>query len=439
MGFVAQAMESRATVGPSLHPSRIDDPRLIFGSGWGDDATGLDLSEGEVLGWPALLQAMRMISWSIGMLPCHLYEKTGEGKGKLQQADDHPLYRLLHDRPHPEYTPFEFNSAMVFRAAFQGDAYAQIVTNGGVPEKLFPMDTHRMTTRRVNGALRYDYRDESGSLWSFPAGKILHIKGFSDGGIIGFALNQIARTTLAKGVAMDRYGARVFRNGQASGAFAEATQPIKWKNDEEQKRFFDKLQEGMKGQDNWHRVIGLPYGMTLKNLGISPKDAMLIEGMTFQVQEISRLTGVPPSLLMDLSRATFTNSEQQMLQFVQLCLGPWIVNVEQRYMMSLLSTEDRKKYTIKFLIDALLRTDLKTQNDALRVAVGRPWMSVNEARDLKELQPLEGEEYNLVGLPLNMNTPGGNPAESEAPEGGDSLAPAQDGDPDTGQRMEVPA
>lgn len=440
MGFVAAALEGRSRVGASVHPARLDDPRTMFYEASGDDATGLELSESEVLGWPALIQALRMISWSIGMLPCPIYEITGNGKGKLRTAEEHPLHWVLHDEPHPEYTPFEFKSCMAFRAAFQGDAYGQILwRRGGAVENIFPMETHRMTTRRVNGQLVFEY-NEGGRVRVFPADEILHIKGFNDGGILGFALNQISRTTLAKGVAMDRFGARVFRNGMTSGAVIEAEQPFKFNNDEEKKRFYDKIQESMSGQDNWHRVIGLPYGMKLKNLGVSPKDAQLIEGLTFQVQDIARLTGVPPSLLMELSRSTFTNSEQQMLQFVQLCLGPWITNIEQRFQKSLLTKTDRKKYVIKFLVDALLRTDLKTQNDALRVAVGQPWMSVNEARDLKELQPLEGEQYNEVALPLNMANPGGDPGLTPdgttppAPPQAGGNAPAQDGDADTGQR-----
>jgi HK97 family phage portal protein len=437
LSSAARACRSAASVlerRSSVHPARLDDPRKMFYGVSGEDATGLELGEGEVLGWPALIQALRMISWGIGLMPCHIYERTGDGKGKLKAAEEHPLHWVLHDEPHVEYTPFEFNSAMAFRAAFQGDAYAQIMSKNGFVTSLFPMDTHRMTAKRLNGALYFEYQ-ENGAKKLFPADQILHIKGFNDGGILGFALNQLSRTTLAKGVAMDRFGARVFKNGMTGGAVIEAEQPFKFPNDDEKKRFYDKIQESMSGQDNWHRVIGLPYGMKMKNLGVSPKDAQLIEGLTFQVQDISRLTGVPPSLLMELSRSTFTNTEQQMLQFIQLCLGPWIVNIEQRYKKSLLlSMDERKKYVIKFLVDALLRTDLKTQNDALRVAVGQPWMSVNEARDLKELQPLEGEQYNEVALPLNMASPGGDPGltpEAPAPA---TQTPAQDGDADTGQR-----
>lgn len=432
MGFVASAMEQRATMGPSIHPARLDDPRVIFGAGYADDATGLNLGEVDVLGWPAVMQALRIICWSIGMLPCHLYEKEGDGKKKLRQADEHPVHWLLHDEPHPDYTPFEFNAAMVFSALLRGNGYAQIVRGTKrEPLKLFPLDASRMNVHRVNGTVGYVYHD-GGQRVPFSSDEILHIKGFSDGGLIGFALNQISRTSLAKGVAMDRYGARVFKNGMASGSFTEMTDPAgKFKNEEERDRFYNKLQDRLSGQDNWHKVIGLPYGMTLKNLGISPKDAQLIEGLTFQVQDISRLTGVPPSLLMELSRATFSNVEQQLLQFVQLCLGPWIVNIEQRYKKSLLSVDERKRFVIKFLVDALLRTDLKTQNDALRVAVGQPWMSVNEARDLKELAPVMGGDE--VAKPLNMGNPGGNPGQSLEPAGpaDDGQAPPQDGNADT--------
>lgn len=430
MGFIAEAIERRA----SYHPARLDDPRVIFGAGYADDATGLNLSEHEVIGAPAVLQALRVLSWSVGMLPCHLYERSGDGGSKkLRTADDHPVHWLLHDEPHPEFTPFEFFSTVVFNACFRGNFFGLIATGKtGEIELVQPLDSHRMVkVPRVGGALEYHYAEEGGAVKIIPASKILHIRGFGDGGILGYALNMISATAMAKGVAMERFGARVFKSGMNAAAVVEAEQPLTFKNDDEKKQFFQRIKDSISGEDNWHTVIGLPYGMKMRTLGISAKEAQLIEGMTFQVQEVSRLTGVPPSLLMDLSRATFTNSEQQMLQFVQLCLGQWTVNIEQRLKKSLLSMDERKRYVIKFLLDALLRTDLKTQNDALRVALGQPWMSVNEVRDLKELPPVDGGDE--VPRPLNMANPGGDPGLQ--PDAGAApppqIAPAQDGDADT--------
>jgi HK97 family phage portal protein len=386
MGFVANALQrwgARAAV-------PLSEPRVTVSGRFSGDSTGMNLSEREVLGWPVVLQAMRVMSWSLASLPCHIYERTEDGLEKLA-ADDHRLRWVLHEEPHPEYTPFEFMSAVVFNALFRGNFFGYIMTDwAGEVECIVPLVTSRMQVDRPNDAIRYRYRTEDGEVYTLPASEVLHIKGFNDGGVLGYALNEIAPNTFAKGVAMDRFGARVFKNGMTGGAVIEAEQPFKFNNDDEKKRFYDKIQESMSGQDNWHRVIGLPYGMKMKNLGVSAKDAQLIEGLTFQVQDVARLTGIPPTLLMDLSRATFTNSEQQMLQFVQLTLGPWIVNIEQALMAKLLSREERKKYKIKFLVDALLRADLKTQSEALAVAVGGPWMTLNEARRLKELSPLEG-------------------------------------------------
>lgn len=434
MGFIAEMLEKRASVGASYHPARLDDPRVMFGTGYADDATGLHLSEQEVIGAPAVLQALRVLSWSVGMLPCHLYEKTGDGAKKLKPADEHPVHWLLHDEPHPEFTPFEFFATVVFNACFRGNFYGLIARERNDDVRIVqPLDTHRMVkVNRAGGVLQYHYAEESGGVRVFPAEKILHIRGFGDGGILGYALNLLSATAMAKGVAMERFGAKVFKNGMNAAAVVEAEQPIKWANDDEKKQFFQRIKDSLSGEDNWHTVIGLPYGMKMKTLGISAKEAQLIEGMTFQVQEIARLTGVPPSLLMDLSRATFTNSEQQMLQFVQLCVGQWIVNIEQRLKKSLLTPDERKRYVIKFLVDALLRTDLKTQNDALRVALGQPWMSVNEVRDLKELPPVEGGDE--VPKPLNMMNPGGDPGlepDAPAPAAPPQATPPQDGDADT--------
>jgi len=438
MGFVASAIEQRATRLPGVHPSSGASSSIFGNYGYGDDATGMNLSESEVLGWPALLQALRMLGGCMGMMPCHMYERGSGATRKLTINENHPLHWLLHEEPHPEYTPFEFFFGIPFNATFRGNYFGQILRNRkGEVQHVFPLDTHRMTgIQRVYGKLKFFYRQEDGSTRPFDDSEILHVPGFRDG-ILGYAINELARTSLAKGVAMDRFGARVFASGMnAAGILESDAGTGDFKNLDEKKKFIQGIKDALMGEDNWHTVIGLPAGMKMRTLGVSAKETQLVEAMTFQVQEAARLTGVPPSLLMENSRSTFTNTEQQMLQFIQLGLGQWVVSVEQRLKKSLMTEAERKKFTIKFLVDALLRTDLKTQNDALRVAVGRPWMSVNEARDLKELAPVAGG--NDVLAPLNMANPGGNPGQSDTPAadpqaGADGQAPPQDGDANTRQ------
>lgn len=434
MGLVATALterraraEARALVGPSMHPSRLDDPRVIFGDGLPDDHTGMHLGEREVLGFPAVLQACRLVSWAIGMTPCQIFEKSDSGATKLKAAEDHPLYWLLHDEPHPEYTPFEWKSAIVLAALFRGNWYGQqIRTSGGPLDAVFPLDSSRMTADRVRGKLWYRYDQSGGVRRMFKPEEICHVRGFMDGGLLGLALQQLSPTSLAKGVAMERFGARVFRSGMTAGALVEEDADGKGpRNADERKELAEKLRDALTGEKNWHNLSVLPPGMKLRTLGINAKEALLIDALNYQVQDISRLTGVPPALLMDLSHGTFTNTEQQMLMLHQLVLGPWFVNLEQRFAMSFLSKEERRKYVIKFNADALLRTDLKTRYESYRIAVGRPWMSPNEARDLENLQPIEGGD--IVLEPLNMGNPGGDPDTT-------GEAPPQDGDADTGQR-----
>lgn len=428
--FTSKKSETRATVGPSVHPSRLDDPRIIFGDSYGayDDSTGMRLTERDVLGWPAVLQACRLVSWTIGMTPCQLFEKTTSGTQKLSAAEEHPLYWLLHDEPHPEYTPFEWKSDIAFNAMFRGNWYGQnIRTTGGAIQSVFPLDTSRMKrVDRINGRLKFSYHLANHQDRVFDMSEITHVRGFGDGGILGLALQQLSPRTVAKGVAMDSFGGKVFKNGVLSTAIVEQDPDVKLRwTEEDKKAFFDKLSDSISGSDNWHKVIGLPGGMHLKSLGISAKDAQLIEGLTFQVQDVARLTGVPPSLLMDLSRATFSNVEQQMLQFFKLVLGPWFAMLEQRFAKSLLTPEERKRYVIKFNPDAILRTTLKERYDAYRVAVGQPWMSINEARDLEDMPSL-GEVGDVVMQPLNMTDPGGNPDTTNTPK-----APPKDGDSGT--------
>lgn len=421
MGFIAAALELRADKLAPRGISRLDDPRYIFGTSIGDDHTGLDLSESEVVGWPAMLQALRIIGWSLGQMPLQVYEREAQGARKLKAADGHPLQRILQEKPHDEYTPFEIKEGIGVNAAFRGDSYHQVLrTTSGAVAGLFPLDSNRMRVERRNGQRWYIYSDGGADVYMRP-GEVLHVAGLSDGGLMGFAIQKISATSLAKGVAMDRFGAKTFKNGASGNPIVESTQPYKWKDAAAEKEFYDKLADKIAGQDNWHKIAGLPYGFTIKTLGITAREAQLIEGLVYQVQDIARLTGVPPSLLMDNSHNTFTNSEQQFLQFIKMGLGGWIVKIEERMRLTLLSDAERGRYTIKFNADALLRTSLKERYESYRIACGVPFMSRNEARDLEDMEPIEGGD--VIPEPLNMGNPGGDPALSDTPP--------VDGDSDT--------
>lgn len=424
MGFLSSPFVHRADKLPPRGVHRLEDPRYIFGNYIPDSDVGIDFSEGEVLGWPAMLQALRIIGWSLGQMPLQVYERDASGARKLTPADNHPLQRVLQEKPHPEYTPFEIKEGIGVNAAFRGDSFHQVArTNKGVVAEIFPLDYHRTRVERRKGQRWYLYND-GGREIAMRSDEVLHVSGLSDGGMVGFAIQQIAQNAMGKGLAMDRFGAKVFKNGASGNPIIEASQPYTFKTKQDEQEFIDKIKGKLAGSSNWHAPMTLPYGFTIKTLGITAKEAQLIEGLVYQIQDIARLTGVPPSLLMDNSHNTFTNSEQQFLQFIKMGLGGWIVKIEERMRLTLLSDSERSRYTIKFNADALLRTSLKERYESYRIACGVPFMSRNEARDLEDMEPVDGG--NVIPDPLNMGDPGGNPDAS-----GDAKAPPQDGDSGT--------
>jgi len=363
------------------------------------------------------------------MLPSPLYEKVKGGTTKIRAAEEHPLWWVLEKEPNREQTPFEFKTELIANALLRGDSYAQVVRSplSGHVQEIWPLLTCQMEeTRRVNGWLYYDYRDGAGKITTLTNKKrdILHLKGFTDKGFLGYAMAQRAATTFGKMGAMDEFGARVFKTGMSPGSVVETEHQFKTKEDKQ--AFADKLSDTYGGVSNSHKVAVFDNGMKFRTVGITAQEAQMIEGMTFQVQEVARIFGIPPHLLMELSKATFSNIEHQMIQFIQLTLGPWMTNIEQRMEKVLLEAEERKTYYIEFMVDALLRTDIKTRFEALRIAVGQPFMSVNEGRDKLNMDPVDG--YDDIAKPLNMGNPGGNPdLTDEAPD----EAPKQDGDSGT--------
>lgn len=414
-GLFARMFERRAH--PQAHPK---DPVLAEWWGTGNDTTaGVSVTVDTALGYAAVLGCVRILAESVASLPLVMYERTADGK---RRAMNHPLYTLLHDLPNPEMTSFQLREVLMGHLALWGNAYANAVwSNGGQVLELWPLRPDRMRVARENGQLRYYYRVAAGSQEQLiPTREILHVAFFSQDGVTGISPLRLFREAVGLGLAAQEFGARFFDNDARPGGVLQHPNVLS-------DSAYDRLQQSWEsrhgGLSRSHKMAILEEGMSYQEIGIPPEDAQFLETRKFQVTEIARIFRIPPHMLADLDRATFSNIEHQSIEFVMHTLRPWLVRWEQAISRDLLTAPERRTYFAEFLVDGLLRGDTQSRYQAYAVGRQNGWLSANDIRRLENMNPVDNGDIYLVPLNMIPADQVGNLSSGETMPAGDGESP----------------
>lgn len=361
---------------------------------------GMSWSDSTALGSTAVWCANQVLCDSVAMLPLKVYLRRADGGRRKTPDTSHPLYALLHDEPNPEQTSFEFRWWMQANLNIRGNAYAWIErARGGRVLALWPLlAAHMEVDGDLRNGLRYRYRGD-GREWVIPQEDVLHLRGPWRDGLVGLAGLRQCADALSVGVAQDRYAAAFYRNGSAPQGTLESPETPRDPEDAS-KRVRQNWQEIHGGPDRAHRIAILWAGMQYKPMGVTPADSQLVDARQFSITEVARVFLIPPHRLMELSHATFSNIEHQGIEFVQYSLQPWLSRWEQRLAHDVFSEADRATHFAEFVVDGLLRGDIKSRYEAYQTGVLSGFMTPNEVRDLENLEPVDGGDTLLV--PVNM-------------------------------------
>jgi len=375
---------------------------------FGGSTSGKAVTERTAMQMTAVYSCVRILAEAVAGLPLNLYHYLPDG-GK-EKSYDHPLYQLLHDEPNPEMSSFVFRETLMTHLLLWGNAYAQIIRNGkGEVVALYPLMPNRMTVdREENGQLYYSYNRSSDeaptmndSTVILKPSDVLHIPGLGFDGLVGYSPIAMAKNAIGMAIACEEYGAKFFANGAAPGGVLEHPGTIK-----DPQRVREAWQSQFGGSGNSNKIAVLEEGMKYTPIGISPEQAQFLETRKFQINEIARIFRVPPHMVGDLEKSSFSNIEQQSLEFVKYTLDPWVIRWEQSIMRSLLSLEEKTQYFVKFNLEGLLRGDYQSRMTGYATARQNGWMSANDIRELENLDriPTEdgGDLYLINGnmLPL---------------------------------------
>lgn len=352
-------------------------------------ATGIRVTPESAKQVSTVLACVNKIAKTLAMLPLKTYTDTPDGGKKIARTD--PIYDVLYSRPNSLQTPFEWRQMMQGHLELRGNAYSEIIpSKKRAVDELMPMHPDRVHPEQLqSGRVRYHYNDPLIGTDRFLAQEqVFHLRNFMDSGIVGQSTVTMATDTIGLALAaQDNYG-RFLKNDSRTQSVLTGAQ---FKTKQDKQAFRADWQEQHTGE-NRYKLAVLPVGMDLKSIGVSAKDAELLDARKFSRIEICSLFDVPPHLIGETEKtATYASVEQFNIMFVTFCILPRVILWEQKIQQQLMFRDTNFP---KFSIGALLRGDTAARFAAYQIAVQNGWMSQNDVRIAEDLNPIpDGDNY----------------------------------------------
>ena len=365
------------------------------------NTSGVSVSEKSSIGLTAVWASVRLLSETIASLPLNLYRMDNKGSKFIDFKS--PLNTLMSTSPSPNYTTYNFIETMMSNLLLYGNAYAFIKRNGGArpvelqilnPEYVEPFKSEE------DGLIYYNIKDSN----ILSDKEVLHIVGFSYDGIVGKSPIKACQEALGIGMASQEFGANFFGRGANLSGVLEHPSRL---SDDAANRLRQSFSNRFAGIKNSHQTAVLEEGVKFKSIGMPLSDAQFIETRRFSVEEVARIFRVPNHLINDLTRSTYSNIEQQSLEFAKYSLTPYLVNWEQELNRKLLASREISTHFFKFNTKELLRSDANSRADYYRKLFEVGALSPNEIRNMEDMNTLgvNGDEHYV---PLNLGEVGNN-------------------------------
>lgn len=362
---------------------------------FGTSGSGKSVTAKTAIQVSAVYACIRVIAETVASLPLHVYAVTEKGSMKAQE---HPLYRILHDEPNSEMTSFVWREAMLTHLLLWGNSYSQIIRSGrGKIIGLYPLLPDRMEVDRDNaGMLTYTYSLASGQTVCLRPEDVLHIPGLGFDGVMGYSPIALEKNAIGLGIAAEEYGSKFFSNGATPSGVLTHPNTVK-----DPKKLRESWNAAYGGSVNSGKVAILEENMRFERISMPNNEAQFLETRKFQVSEICRIYRVPPHLIGDLEHATFSNIENQSISFGVHTIRPWLVRIEQALNRQLFAEKEKGSFYAQFNMDGLMRGDYKSRMEGYAIARQNGWMSANDIRELENMNPIPevdgGNEYLVNG------------------------------------------
>jgi HK97 family phage portal protein len=386
--------------------SRIYDvtPEMrFFGSLLDDDygfargaSSGVRVTSENALQSTTVLACIRVLAETVASLPLHLFRNLPAGG---RERSPGWLDSLLSVSPNGWQTSFEWLETCMIHLGLYGACYSEIVEgNAGVIKELIPLHPSRMKTEMIeNGRLRFTYTEPNGGKTVYNQDQIFRVLWMSSDGVTGSVPVQLGKEAIGLARACELHGSRYFGNGARPGVVLETDSNMAVEAAERLRENWERLH---RGPDKSSKTAVLTGGLKAHELGMSNTESQFLDARRFQVEEVCRLYRCPPHMIQDLTRSTFSNIEQQSIDFVQYSILPWLRRFEKAFARDLIPQPEL--YFAAFDVSYLMRGDSAARSAYFTSMIDRGIMSINEVRSKENLNPIKGGDSHY--FPLNMTT-----------------------------------
>lgn len=337
--------------------------------------TGQNVTAASAMRVPAVSRAVSLIAQGVGNLPVKLYNRDDR-----QAVNEHPAYRLVHGMANPWTSAEDMRTTLTTDALLHGHGFAVVVRNAlGDPIELHRLDPARVkvemdettgepiyTVQVTGGTARYHYRD------------ILHVSAFG-----GVSPVTLAREAIGLALSFEAHVAKLFDNGARPAGIISTEKTL---GDDAKVRLAKSWQSAHSGGKVGGTAL-LDEGMRFEQISMTLTDAQFAENRVEQVIEIARAFAVPPPMIFELSRATWSNSEEMGRQFLTFTLKPWLATWASAYGRCLLADDERGENYFEFVTDDLTTTDTQKRAEAYSKYRAAGVLTANEVRAGLNLPP----------------------------------------------------
>lgn len=359
--------------------------------------TGIDITPETAVNTSTVYACVNILANNIAKMPLQLYERTPKGRQHVTDLEDKVSY-LIEKRPNDFLTPFQFKHLLEVHRNLWGNAYINIEWGvDGKPKSLWILNP-ALTFPQVRfdtGELFYLTTLPDGTNVKLNSTDVIHLKALATGSLKGIAPISAARENIGSLSASQQFKGKFFANGTAMAGVLKVPAQLGKEAKEKLRAEWESLYTGI---DNAQRVAILDMGLDFQSIGMPLKDAQFIESMKFDKTEIATIFNIPMHMVNELGQATYSNIEQQSIDFANNTLSPIATQYEQEFSYKLLSLQEQKTKYIKFNFKALLKADSQARAAFYKEMVQMGVMSINEVRELEEMDIIENGDKHFISL-----------------------------------------
>jgi len=365
-------------------------------------STGVNVTEQKAMQVAAVTSCVRVLSTAFAALPLHLLKEDGDTNTK---AKSHPLYSLLSASPNDEMIAYNHRQLIMDNLLYKGTAYNEVSKDGrGRTREIVPLCGEMDVSRDKSGKLVYDFYDGKTNR-IIPNYKMWRITGYTKNGITGLSKIAESRETIGQAIAGTDFAGNIYKNGGKLSGVLKVAQML---NPEQRKEVLKAWNDSYSGSGNAGKTGLLHNGAEFQTVSMNLVDAQFLETMKFNRSQIAGIFGVPPHMIGDLERATFSNIEHQSINFVIYSLLPYLVNFEQTITRDLLTPQERTEYRAKFSVDGLLRGDSKARAEFYKALFNMGAIEIDEIRKLENMNPVAGGNSRYMQINMGKIDENGN-------------------------------